>query len=172
MRIFLIGFMGSGKSHIGKRLAPKMDFAFLDLDDFIEQRASSKISALFKKFGESHFRKLEKESLQATASFHRFIIGAGGGTPCYFDNMEWMNNNGLTIYLKTPEDILFERLTRKRAHRPLVASLSDRELRSYIQNKIEEREPYYMQAQMIYERFEDKEDVVGNLVNYFGLRFK
>ncbi|MEL6925726.1 MAG: shikimate kinase, partial [Bacteroidota bacterium] len=156
MKIFLVGFMGCGKSYVGKHLAPLMDFAFLDMDQFIEQREQATISEIFERGGEEHFRQIERQALEATADMDRFIIGTGGGAPCFYDNMEWMNQHGMTVYLKTPVEVLFERLARKRSHRPLVAQLSDDELRQFISRKLEERAPFYEQAQLVYERFTDK----------------
>jgi len=171
MKIFLVGFMGSGKSYVGRHLAPLMNFSFIDMDHFIERKEEQPISQIFAGEGESHFREIERKALEGTQDFHRFIIGTGGGAPCFFDNMDWMNNNGLTVYLKTPEETIFERLIKKRAHRPLVARLTDQQLKNYIHEKIQERAAFYESAQIIYERKYEEEDVVANLQVYLGPSF-
>ena len=149
MRIYLIGFMGGGKSYISKELSRVLDYPVVDLDETIERRAGMSIVQLFKQYGEAHFRRLEQEALHSTAEESPLIIATGGGTPCFFDNIEWMNKNGITVYLNTDESLLFKRLSPQKHHRPLLKNLSSSELKAYIHNKLEERSIYYQQAKLI-----------------------
>lgn len=150
-RIYLIGFMGCGKSYIGKSLAETMGFDFLDMDAFLEANEGKTIAQIFAEGGESLFRKLEKNYLHATYDFEQTIIATGGGAPCFFDNIDWMNQHGTTIYLKTPVEILVNRLKSETGHRPLLANKSKQELHTFIQNKLADRRKYYEQANHIFE---------------------
>ncbi len=152
LRIYLIGFMGSGKTHHGKRLATRMEYGFLDLDDLIVSRTGRTISQLFAEAGDATFRKIEREALHSTRELERYIISCGGGTPCYFDNMAWINAHGLSIYLQTAPELLHVRLLKGRRKRPLIAALSEAELWDFIIKKMEERAPFYRQAAVIYQQ--------------------
>ncbi len=128
-------------------LARALNFTFIDLDDQIEHLAGLSIPAIFKEQGETGFRKLERKALQATARVSDAVISTGGGTPCFFDNLDWMNQHGLTLFLDVPTDHLFERLKEQRNGRPLLMGKeSEVELKSFIHHKLEERLPYYRQA--------------------------
>ncbi len=148
MKVYLIGFMGSGKSFLGHRLATQLDLDFHDLDDQIEQEAGMTISDIFNRHGEDHFRKIEQQVLQATKPLKQVVISTGGGVPCFFDNMYWMKQQGLTVYLQTDPHLLAERLQREMAHRPLLAHLSREELVQFIEDKIAARADFYEQAQI------------------------
>ncbi|WP_439181742.1 shikimate kinase [Carboxylicivirga taeanensis] len=148
-RIFLIGFMGSGKSTLGKRLKSELGWDFLDLDDYFESRYQTTIKQYFAEQGEQAFRKAEQALLSEVTGLEQVIIATGGGTPCYFDNMAVMNRSGLTIYIKLPVKTLAERLMGAKQVRPLVAGKSGEELVTYIQEKLAEREAYYQQANVI-----------------------
>lgn len=163
MRIFLIGFMGSGKSHIGKRLAPKMGYEFMDLDHLIETNAGKKISEIFKTEGEESFRQLESETLKSLGKKDKIIISTGGGTPCFFDNMEWMKKHGKTIFLDVVTPILVERLLPRTAHRPLLAGKSPEELTLFIEEKLEARRKNYEQSEIILVQEEMEMDRVAVL---------
>jgi len=158
-RIYLIGFMGCGKSYMGKQLAEQLQWNFVDLDDYLETKEGTTISQIFEKGGESLFRQLERDYLTATGDFEKTVIATGGGCPCFFDNMEWMDVSGQTIYLKTPVPILVERLQAETAHRPLLAGKSKEELTTFIDQKLEERKGYYEQAQIVFEYRTGIEDV-------------
>ena len=149
--IYLLGFMGCGKSYMGKSLAQQLGWEFLDMDDFLEANEGMTISQIFAEGGETLFRKLEQNYLHATYDFSETVIATGGGAPCFFDNMDWMNQNGQTIYLKTPVSILVERLKKETTHRPLLAGKTTVELSQFIRNKLVERSPFYEQARVIFD---------------------
>lgn len=148
-RIYLVGFMGSGKSTLGKRLMSELGWEFVDLDDFFEERHQMTIKQYFAQFGEDAFRLAEKELLLNVSQKERLIVATGGGAPCYFNNMQVMNNTGLTIYIKLSIETLAGRLSGARQVRPLVAGKSGDELHQYIKEKLIEREGFYSQAKVI-----------------------
>ncbi len=122
MSIFLIGLPGSGKSFWGEKLADKLSVNFIDLDNEIERKAGSSIIEIFRLHGEEYFRLIEKEVLESVIALHKNeVIACGGGTPCFYNNIEMMNRSGKTIYLKTPISLLLERLKKssESAKRPL-----------------------------------------------------
>jgi shikimate kinase len=145
MKIFLIGFMGCGKSTLGKRLARLLSYTFVDLDTVIETRAGETISRYFEHHGEEAFRLLEKECLREDLPEDNVVVATGGGAPCYFDNMQWMNQHGITVYLMLPAKALASRL-KGSADRPLIKGLTSEELLEFIQEKLRVREPFYKQA--------------------------
>ena len=146
MRIFLLGFMGSGKTFTGSRVAMQMGCSFLDLDDKIEAYHGKSIPEIFRDEGESHFRLLEREALHRMAAFPEAVISCGGGTPCFFDNVRWMNDHGITIYLRASPEILYQRLLPQRQQRPLLSRLKDEDLLDFIRSKLRDREKFYLQA--------------------------
>jgi shikimate kinase len=148
-KIFLIGYMGSGKSTAGKKLAAKLGFDFIDLDKFIEQETGKTIPEIFLEKGEAEFRALEHNALKKIITMENVVVACGGGTPCYYGNMELMNNNGTTIYLKMSADSLASRLIKAKDKRPLIDNKSEEELRSFINENLEKREDIYHQAQYI-----------------------
>lgn len=145
MMIFLIGFMGSGKTTLGKKLARVMGYDFVDLDKVIETRAGQSIPDFFAKHGEEAFRALERDCLQTGLPAGNTVVATGGGAPCYYDNMEWMNRHGVTVYLMLQPKALASRL-KGSGDRPLIAGLSGAELVEFIEGKLEVREPFYKQA--------------------------
>lgn len=149
MRIFLLGYMGTGKTYWGKLWAKQYGLDFYDLDHEIEKKAGMTIREIFEKHGEGFFREKEKETLLQFADKNDFILSTGGGTPCFFDNMQWMNANGITIYLNTPVPVLAERLSKEKSHRPLIQHLTDKELISFIENNINKRNKFYTQSNVI-----------------------
>ncbi|MBS2096720.1 shikimate kinase [Carboxylicivirga linearis] len=148
-RVFLVGFMGSGKSTLGRRLKHEMGWNFLDLDDVFEDKFQTSIKQYFADYGEESFRQAEKECLEDVIHQENLIIATGGGTPCFFDNMDVMNENGLTIYLKLSIETLISRLNSGKNVRPLVANKSGDELYQFIKEKLEEREFFYNQSKVI-----------------------
>ncbi|MFW5706707.1 MAG: shikimate kinase [Bacteroidota bacterium] len=149
MIIFLIGFMGSGKSTLGKRLAKKIGYDFVDMDYHIEEQEGMKVPAIFEKKGERYFRDQEKRFLEELEKDANLVVATGGGAPCFGKNIDIMNEKGITVYLKMSPSALASRLERARVIRPLVAGLESEHLRQYIENKLHEREPYYNQAKCI-----------------------
>lgn len=165
--IFLIGFMGSGKSYTGARLATLLESPFADLDDQIVQNAGMSISMIFEKHGEDYFRELESNVLRQTTHFHPSVISCGGGAPCFFDNMAWMNANGITVYLKTAPELLAFRLRNETQGRPLLSKYSESQLLDFIELRLEEREPFYSQAHIIYHQNQLDQNVAEDLAERF-----
>lgn len=141
--------MGCGKSKLGKGLATKISQPFIDLDDMVEAKYQMSIPELFAIYGENGFREREKEVLQNSAVANDVIIATGGGAPCFFDNMKWMNKNGLTVFIDSPIKVLADRLINARVERPLVKGKSYEELVEFIEMKLKERRPFYEQAHVI-----------------------
>ena len=146
-RIILIGYMGSGKTTIGKALSKETGMMFYDLDWYIESRMRKSVSQLFAERGEEAFRKIEYNRLHEVAEFENVIISCGGGTPCFFDNMEYLNQQGDVCYLKAEPEVLYKHLLMAKVERPLLKGKSPDELIAYIQEHLKEREPYYSKAQ-------------------------
>jgi shikimate kinase len=150
MKIYLIGFMGSGKTHWGRLLSEKLGMRFFDLDEAIVEKAGMPITEIFATEGEEHFRNLETEVLHALTENHeQFIMACGGGTPCYFNNIDYMNQSGTSVWINTPLETLFTRLVRQKAKRPLIRELSDDQLRGFISKKFSDRRMYYEQAELV-----------------------
>ncbi|GHT47119.1 shikimate kinase [Bacteroidia bacterium] len=154
-KIFLIGYMGAGKTTIGKRLAKKLGLQFIDMDRFIENRYRKTIREIFEEKGETFFREIESKTLQEVAQFEGTVISTGGGAPCFFDNMELMNRSGITVYLKVPVHVLLERLSSGKQERPLVQEKSKEELQRFIAENLDKRENWYNRASIIYSTEEE-----------------
>ena len=147
MKIFLIGFMGSGKTHWGHRLGAKLNLPFYDLDTVITEHEKKSVAEIFADKGEEYFRYQEKDTLEnITTEQESFILSCGGGTPCFFNNIEFMKKNGKVIWLNTSIDMLTQRLRKERMSRPLISEVDDEDLRRYIIRKLSERRMYYQQA--------------------------
>ena len=150
MRIFLIGFMGSGKTHWGKQLASQMKIPFFDLDEVISEREGKTVGEIFALSGEEIFRVKEREVLEALIDENAsMVLSCGGGTPCFFNNIERMKKYGVVVWLNTHVEILLSRLMKEKATRPLIRNIDDDEMRSYIIRKLNERRMYYEQADVI-----------------------
>lgn len=148
MKIYLIGYMGSGKSTVGELLSRQMKLDFIDFDRFIEKETGRSIPEIFDSLGEDKFRELEHDHLKKVLNKDNVIISLGGGTPCFYNNMELINNNGLSIYLEMDVDTLVKRLSKARNKRPLIRDLSDDELRYFIEANLEKRQAVYQQAKI------------------------
>ena len=146
MKIFLIGLMGSGKSYWTKQLAKKYKTGGYDLDYLIEVKEEKAIAELFTEDGEAYFRNVESSVLNWFEEKKTYVLATGGGAPCFFDNMAWMNKQGITIWLDEPLPVIAERLAPEKAHRPLIAKLSDTELLSFLEKQRVERLPFYSAA--------------------------
>lgn len=145
-RIFLIGYMGAGKTTLGKALARALGVPFIDLDWYIEERFHKSIPQLFAERGEEGFRTLERNMLHEAGEFENVVISTGGGTPCFFDNMDYMNAQGATVFLDVPTDVLFRRLQGATQQRPILQGKTDDELRDFIGRALAGRLPYYTRA--------------------------
>lgn len=172
IRIFLVGYMGAGKTTLGRALAAATGLSFIDLDNYIEQRYHKSIAQLFAERGEEGFRDTERRMLHEVGDFENAIISTGGGTPCFFDNMEYMNTQGTTVYLDVPVERLFIRLSIARSKRPLIKEKSDAELMAFIVEQLEKRAPHYGKAQYTFEadKLEDRTQVERS-VEAFRERF-
>lgn len=148
--IYLIGFMGTGKSFVGNLLAKRLYCPFHDLDRDIEHLAHSNINAIFASHGEPWFRLLERRALHNATFRTPGVIATGGGTPCFFDNMAWMNRTGTTVFLDTSTDLLVRRLWPGRAKRPLIKDMSADALAAFIDARLAARRPFYEQAALHY----------------------
>jgi shikimate kinase len=148
-RIFLIGFMGSGKSTLGSKLAHRIGHEFIDMDRLIEETADMSIPEIFNEHGEEVFRKWESDIMHELCSKEKLVVATGGGAPCHSDLMQLMNEHGTTIYLRLSPDELKSRLIRSRTERPLIKHKSEEELIVFIENLLEQREQYYNQANYI-----------------------
>jgi shikimate kinase len=165
--IFLIGFMGSGKTYSGKALANQMDCPFFDLDEYMEEKYSMTISEIFNQKGEEYFRIEERKCLRDFGVLGKAIVATGGGTPCFFDNINWMNQHGVTIYLKTAPSILLQRLENEKTKRPLIADLSNEALSEFVNSKLSERATFYEQANVVFEQETLNEDIIEQLFNQY-----
>lgn len=149
MHIFLIGYMGCGKSFWGKRLASSLDFEFIDLDELIEKREGISIPEIFEQFGESSFREREKAALESIKDLEKAtVISTGGGAPCFQNNMDNMNAMGKTLFLEASPVILKQNILKSDGERPIVKAVPENELETYIANHLNERLPFYEQAQL------------------------
>ena len=152
-KIFLLGFMGSGKSTTGKKLASHLNWSFIDLDEKIEQTTGMEIRDIFSEKGEAFFRKIESDTLKGMASESNAVISTGGGTPCFGDNMDFMLRTGLTVYLRMTPARLKSRLAGTSEHRPLLKDIGKNGLQEYITAKLAEREKWYSRAEIIVDGF-------------------
>ncbi|MFT3936091.1 MAG: shikimate kinase [Chitinophagaceae bacterium] len=150
MRIFLIGFMGSGKTHWGKILSRQMNIPYFDLDEVIVASEKLSVQQIFHDKGEEYFRVKEQEVLEALSQDHdNVIISTGGGTPCFFNNIDFMRQQGIVVWLNTAIDTLLERLLKQKHTRPLIKNISDKELKAFIIKKLQDRKMYYEQAHVM-----------------------
>ena len=147
IRIFLIGYMGSGKTTLGRAFARKCGLGFIDLDWYIEERLHKTVSEIFAERGDEGFREIECKMLHEVGEYENVIIACGGGTPCFFDNMDYMNRTGQTVLLDASNEVLFRRLKIAKAKRPLLADKTDTELMDVILDGLQKRMPYYSKAQ-------------------------
>ena len=146
MRIYLIGYMGSGKSTLGRRLAEHAGMQFIDMDHYIEERNCKSIPQIFSEYGEKGFRDRERKALEELSEFTGVVIATGGGAPCFFDNIGLMNQTGETIFLDIDPKILADRLMNSKTERPLIKGKTKNELVGFIDETLEERNPFYRKA--------------------------
>ena len=148
-RIILVGYMGSGKTTVGKALSKETGMMFYDLDWYIESRMRKSVSQIFAEKGEDGFRKIEHNMLHEVAEFENVIISCGGGTPCFFDNMDYLNQQGDVVYLKASPETLYKHLLMAKVERPLLKDKSPEELIAYITEHLKERASFYEKARHI-----------------------
>lgn len=149
MKIYLIGFMGSGKSTYGQELSSELSLEFMDLDKKIEENEGKTISEIFEEKGEKYFREAEHKALLDTEKPDNLVISCGGGTPCFFDQLDWMNQHGITIYLKLDEEKINYRLMQIKKDRPLLRNLKNKEIKEFTRHKLKERGKQYNKAQIV-----------------------
>ena len=166
--IFLIGYMGSGKTTLGRALGRRLGLQFIDLDLYIESRYMRTISQLFAERGEDKFRSIEREMLHEVAEMEDVVVACGGGTPCYYDNIDYMNRCGTTVFLSASEDRLFARLSINRNKRPLIKNLDDKSLRIFIRENLALRMPHYSKASHSFcgDRLEDVMQIITSVEKF------
>ena len=145
-RIILIGYMGSGKTTVGKALSKETGMMFYDLDSNIESRMRKTVAQIFAEKGEEGFRKIEHNMLHEVAEFENVIISCGGGTPCFFDNIDYINQQGEVVYLKATPEVLYRHLLMGKVERPLIKNKTPEELVAYITEQVAKREEFYNKA--------------------------
>lgn len=150
-RVFLVGYMGAGKTTLGKMLSRSLHLEFIDLDHYIENRFRKTVRAIFEEKGEDGFRLIEKNMLHEVGEFDNVLVATGGGTPCFFDNMEYMNRQGVAVYLKTSPEVLHRRLKMAKGKRPLLKDKNDDELMTFICENLSRRSPMYEKAGLIFD---------------------
>lgn len=146
MRIYLIGYMGCGKSTLGRKLAATLNLTFIDLDSFLEEKYFRTIPQIFAEEGEAGFRRKEQTVLHEVSAFDNIVVATGGGAPCFFDNMEVMNNTGFCIFLDVDTDSLVNRLVHAKTERPIIKGKSADELHQFIDEMMLKRRPFYEKA--------------------------
>ena len=166
MKVFLIGMMGCGKSYWAQKLAEKTDTKWTDLDENIVRFEKKTISEIIKTQNWDYFRLLEQKILKKITKKNITFIATGGGTPCYFDNLEVMKNNGQVVYLKTPVELIFQRLMSGDRERPLLKNKPPEKLFSYLQNLLSEREVYYQKAHYIASQSPDNQLLGDEILEY------
>lgn len=164
MRIFLIGYMGCGKSTLGRALASELKMTFIDLDSFMEEKYFRTIPQIFAEEGEEGFRRKERTVLEEVSTFDDVIVATGGGAPCFFDNMDLMNNSGLCVFLDVDVSSLVKRLISAKIERPLIKGKSPEELRKFIEGMMAKRRPFYEKARYILKGNEIHADQVIKMV--------
>lgn len=167
-RLILIGFMGSGKTTLGRALAKALGLTFIDLDNYIELRRCKSINSIFEESGEDGFRTIERNLLHEVCEFEDVVISAGGGTPCFFDNIDYMNLQGTTVYLQVHNERLLERLRIAKSRRPLLKDKNDEEIKVFIEEQLARREQFYLKADHIFtaDRLEDKEQIAESVERF------
>lgn len=147
--IVLLGYMGAGKTTVGRQLALNLNMQFYDLDWYIEMRYHTTVSQIFAERGEEGFREIERNMLHEVAEFENIVLSCGGGTPCFYDNMDYLNSICETVYLKARPDVLAAHLKMGKVERPLIKGKSDEQLLAFIEESLAKREPYYSKAHHI-----------------------
>jgi shikimate kinase len=164
MRIFLIGFMTAGKTTLGRQVAALLDWPFVDLDQRLEEREGRTIAEIFTADGEEAFRLIERQTLESlTESAADMVVACGGGLPCFFDNMDRLNQLGQTVYLRLEVEDLLQRIRHERTDRPLVRDLTTVELETFVRDLLQQREPYYLKAQFVLQGAQTPQNIIDQL---------
>lgn len=148
-RIIIIGYMGAGKTTVGRALSKAIGVPFYDLDWYIEQRMRRSVRQLFDERGEEGFRRVERNMLHEVAEFEEVILSCGGGTPCFFDNMDYLNLQSETVYLKATPEVLYAHLKMGKSVRPLLLNKTPEEVEAFVKQQLQQREPYYSKAKHV-----------------------
>ena len=166
--LFFIGYMASGKTTFGKALAKKLNRKFIDLDEYIEEKYQCTVSQIFKEKGEKEFREIESESLKEVSILEDAVISCGGGTPCFNNNMEYINRHGISVFLEADTEVLKRRLIEGGTSRPLVAGKSEKELENTIVEQLQKRLQYYKQAHIRWDssHLESEEEIATSVSNF------
>ena len=172
--IIIIGYMGAGKTTVGKALAHDLGVMFYDLDWYIESRMHKTVKQIFDEVGEEGFRKIEHNMLHEVAEFENIVLSCGGGTPCFFDNMDYMNTLGETLYLKATPETLYEHLKMGKGVRPLLLNKTPEEVKVFIREQLKQREPFYEKAKHILDinvmdNFDKINDTVQQVKTLLGI---
>jgi len=163
LKIFLIGFMGCGKTHWGKLLSEKLAMPFFDLDEKIAEHEGRSIAEIFAREGEEYFRLLEKDVLHLLSESHEgFVMATGGGTPCFYNNVDYLKKQGTVVWINCSTDILYQRLLKEKSKRPLISNIPDDQLKNFIIKKYSGRKIFYTQANVI---LPEEHVTMENLVN-------
>jgi shikimate kinase len=168
-RIYLVGFMGVGKTTVGKKLARQLGYRFVDLDDFFEERYKIEIHQFFKKYDEPLFRQLEHERLIKTFEMQNVVVATGGGTPCHWDGVQEINRNGLSVFLDMPPEAIANRLMHAKRKRPLILGKSSEELIRFIKSKLDERMACYAQSHLRVDALNTDLKELANLIETYPL---
>ena len=168
MRIFLLGFMGTGKTYWGLQWAEANNLSFYDLDELIEKEEGSTVADIFEKNGEDYFRQKEAFILRSLDQVENCIIACGGGTPCFYENLEWMNHNGYTISLLAEAEYILDNVKKEKGKRPLFRDVNDAEILFFIQQKVNERLPFYLGAKKVFNVNELDSHSLGNIIHSFS----
>lgn len=168
MAIFIIGYMASGKTTFGRALARHTGMQHIDLDFYIEQRFHTTVRDLFAKKGEAEFRRIEGAMLREVGEMEDTVISCGGGTPCFGDNIDWMNSHGLTVCLKASEDITADRIIQAAGKRPLMAGKSREEIIETMRRHMEVRSPFYDKASIVIsgDSLENRQQISASVENF------
>lgn len=166
MKIFLIGYMASGKTTIGKKLAKQLGIEFIDLDQYIESKEKMSITEIFSSGGEALFRGLEMKYLKQIIELKvgDYLLSTGGGTPCFYENMLVMNKSGITVYLEMDAKSITFRLMNAKDNRPIVSKVGEEELLEFVTQQMEERKYYYADAQLKVNALGFNKDKLNSLV--------
>jgi shikimate kinase len=169
MLLYLVGYMGTGKTTIGQTIAGRLGYSFIDLDTLIEEKYKLTIVSFFKKFDEEVFRKVESETLKDTALTTDAVIATGGGTPCFYNNMEIINDNGISIYLRNSVETLYRRLVASKKKRPLLVGKSSPAILDLVKDQLAFREPFYLRSKIIVDcDFLNMNELINSILNFTG----